>query len=279
MAEDLPQPDDVFAVDVEDGRLEVATSSPTEAERDEALKQSMHEMLKDVAERLTRAAGNQFPRLSDAARRLRDILDCPFEELEMPHVFLSLSDFRAALRSGKEDDQSYPEQITSLLDQVMTAGPALTVDNPDVERIMERAHRYREDPDPEEDRNAQNAMTHVVVKDKNAFGERLRRLEDRLAERDDPEGIVAQKSVNRNVLWRIAMGALADTRSLAVGITGSIIATSYGPAITEFTAANWTILTETAKTYGPVFSDWFIASASRLQEVAAVITSSERRLK
>jgi Leucine-rich repeat (LRR) protein len=51
-----PEPDSLLPVSFEDGRLEIAASVPTEAERDERLKRALHDRLKAKAPDLAQAA-------------------------------------------------------------------------------------------------------------------------------------------------------------------------------------------------------------------------------
>ncbi len=99
----VPPRAELFPVTVEQERLEVAASCPTAAEQEEALKRSMHRALKEIVDRLADAAGNQFPVLCEAARRLSQQLDGPFETLDMPDIYLTLGTLRSARERGQEE--------------------------------------------------------------------------------------------------------------------------------------------------------------------------------
>ncbi|MEO0370855.1 MAG: hypothetical protein AAF231_05300 [Pseudomonadota bacterium] len=261
---DAPPPDIVFPMEVVDDRLEVAASYPTFAEQEEALKRSMHGDLKDLVERLAQAAGNQFPRLAEAARRMEGLLGCPFEELDMPRVYVGLRPILNAVKAAAEDGVAFTDQVADLLDQAELSGLGLTRDNPDVEVLIKRAGRQREHPDPEEDRAAQDTMSRAVASNMDAIGDQLRGLQTQLAELDDPEAVEAKKAVNRNILWRIGVGVLTRTETVVVGVGTGVITTAYGPEILNFVTTNAPLLKDAALTYGREFAEWFGKAISRL---------------
>ena len=273
-ATSAPKPDELFPVDAKDGRLEVGASSPTEAEKEDALKRAMHTSLPGLLDRLAQAAGNQFPQLADRARNLKAMLDRDFEVLDLPMIHLMLAELRAAQTAGQEEGLAFSSEVVTRLGSVMTAGPALTVDNPQVNIMLERVRRYRDAPEPPADMAAQNQFSAAVAADDRAIGDRLRRLEERVTRTPDPEAKVAQKAANRNVLWKIAIwgGGIAGT--LVLGEAGSIVHDLYGGAIVHFVSANWEVLLATAQTYGAFFAEWFVASVSKIPEIAAVIAST-----
>jgi hypothetical protein len=280
--EEPPAADPLFEVEDEDGRLEVAASTPSEAERDERLKRVLHERLQAKADDLSKAAGNRFPRLATRARALVKQVDVPFEDLDMLGVHLAVEDLAEMARRGREEDggEAFPEEVSVPLADVLRTGPGLTLDNEDVELLMDRARRYAAAPAPEAEKAAQDAMSHAVASDPRAIGDRLRALETQVAESHTPEAAVAQRAVNRNVLIRLGKGALVVTGSLALGVAGNLIAASHGPAITEFIGSNWATLVQAASTYGTAFADWFVSAMSQMSEftgLAANIPNQPRK--
>ncbi|MEM6589133.1 MAG: hypothetical protein AAF641_11850 [Pseudomonadota bacterium] len=261
---DTPPPDEIFPVEVLDDRLEVAASSATAAEQEEALKRSMHEALKDLADRLAKAAGNQFPQLAEAARRLEGLLDCPFDELDLPRLYVGLRPILNAVKAGAEDELAFTDQVADLLDQAELSGLGLTRDNPDVETLIKRAGRQREHPDPEEDRVAQDAMSHAVASNIDAIGDQLRDLQSQLIERGDPEAVEAKKAINRNILLQIGVvgGSIGGA---VVGTAATDIAQGVlGPAILEFVAMHSGTLANAALIHGREFAEWFGKALSKL---------------
>jgi hypothetical protein len=264
-----PYSDHLIHVDTSDGRLEI----PLSPLADEPLKRSMHRGLPKLIEELATAAGNRFPRLAEKARRLLEQVDVPFEELDAPMVQIRLDAVKSAQVAGAEDGDRFSDEVAAALDAVMVAGPALTMDDDLVDEMLARARRYRDDPDPEADRAAQDEMSRRVAADRNAAGPRLRALEAEVAGNPEASAAVVQKAVNRNVLWRIAVGLGSDARTIAGATTAAIIATQFGPSIVEFVAVNWSEVYAAAQTYGPFFADWFVASVTKVQEIAAVAAS------
>lgn len=266
----IVQPDPIHKVELEHGALEVAASCPTAAEHEDFLKRSMHSALPDILERLATAAGNQFPRLSDAARRMMPLLDGDFETLDMARIHLAMNALRAAEKIGIEEGISFPENVAVALSEACDAGSGLTVDHPTVALLMERARKARDNPDPQEDTAAQDAMSKQFAREDTAIGPRLAALEAQVHKNSDPQAREAQKAVNRNVLWRIAI-ATGGFSSLAIG--SKVVGDVLGQPIVDFVMNNLPILKNAALTYGPVFADWFLSSLAKCQEFAGVIAS------
>lgn len=265
-----PPQDPIHVVELDQSVLEVTASCPTAEEREDALKRAMHRSLPDLLERLAREAGNQFPQLAEAARRLTELLDSPFEDLDMTLLHLGFNELRAAEKSGQEDGMAFAATLQAVLSSACDAGGGLTVDHPMVTLLMDRARKARDNPDPQEDRETQNAMSRQVSQAKDAMGDRLRALEARVANSDDPQDHEAQKAVNRNVLWRIAIAA-GGFSVAAVG--GKVVGDVLGQPIVDFVMTNLPVLKNAALTYGPVFADWFLSSLAKCQEFAGAIAS------
>ena len=264
----VPKPDQLFPVDQSDGRLEVAASCPAEEEKEDALKRAMHRSLPDLLERLAREAGNQFPRLAEAARRLTTLLDSPFEDLDMTLLHLGFNELRAAEKAGQEDGMTFAATLQAVLSSACDAGGALTVDHPMVTLLMDRARKARDNPDPQEDRETQNAMSRQVAEAQDAMGDQLRALEARVANSDDPQDQEAQKAVNRNVLWRI--GTTVGGFCL-LSVTGKVVGDVLGQPLVDFVNANLPVLYQAAQTYGMAFAEWFLSTLSKVKDFAVSI--------
>lgn len=265
-----PPPDPLFPVAQQEGRLEVAASCPTAEEQEDALKRAMHRSLPALLERLAQMAGNQFPRLADLARHLVPMLQDEFEALDMAMIHLALNELRAAERAGAEEGMPFPVPLAALLSSVCDAGGGLTVDHPTVTLLMERARKARDNPDPEKDIAAQDALSHRIIADQQAMGDRLRALESAIVENPSPQAREAQKAVNRNVLWRIGATAIGFGGA-AVG--GKVIGDLLGQPVVDFVLANLPTLQNAALTYGAPFAEWFLSALSKVPEFAAMIAN------
>ncbi|MEM9247452.1 MAG: hypothetical protein AAGB05_02015 [Pseudomonadota bacterium] len=263
-----------------DGRLEVAASLPSEAERDERLKRVLHERLRIRAADLARMAGNEFFVLSGKARSLHGRLDRNFEDVDLLLVHLDIGELsRFADRGAERDgDTPFPKELSDALADVVQDGPGLTLDHADVEKLEERKQRAQP-------RNPQAQATHdrlseATSQNTDAFGDRLRSLEERvLAEAGTPEAQVVQEEIHRNVFIRIGRWALATTGAITIGWTVNLTT----PAIGEFIAKNWPLLVEIAGLYGPAFQSWFVGAVSSIpnlpETLRAAVEATRRALR
>ncbi len=270
-AQGNPAPDELFPVDLKDQQLEVSASSPTAAELEEALKRSMHAALIDLVDRLAQVAGNQYPRLADAARRLAALIDGPFETLQMPAIHLAMNELRGFEKLGEEDYLRFDSTVSGILTSVNDAGGALTMDHPQVALLMDRARRAREAPEPDADKAAQDAMSAVVADDEKAIGPGLRETETQVLSRNDAQAVVGQKAVNRNVLWRIGMTVTAVGGFVGTTVVGAVVTDLLGVPVVEFVKANLPVLANAAHSYGPVFAESFLGSLAKTQEFAGLV--------
>ena len=264
-----PQPDDLLPVGLaEDGRLEIAASTPTEAERDEALKRALHRALQQKAAELARLAGNQFPRLAGRARSLSDRLDADFEDVDLLLVHMDVEDLKSSydLRDQRRGEDKYSPDVVDGMADVVNTGPGLTLDHPDVELLEERKRRFAADPAGSDVRQAHDAMSRAVASDEVAIGDRLRDLETRLSDRDDPSSTGAmQVSVHRNLLIRI--GRVAKV----------VVGGAAGSALWYFVQANSETILPLLSSYGVAFADWFLAAMSQVEQLAGVFANAEKR--
>lgn len=265
----VPEGDPLFAVTVEDGRLEVAASLPTEAERDERLKRVLHARLREKAGEVA-ALSNRFPRLARRAAALSTLLDRPFEAVDLLSVHLEVEGLAVFELNGRDEEGGEPftPEATVALADLLQVGPGLTLDHPDVEILMERSRRFRAQDEPPGTQAAQDAMSRAVAGNTAAIGDNLRAFEARVAESDSNAAAVTQRGLNRSVLSRIGRLALVRVETVVLGAAGSAVYANY-PAIAEFVATNWPILTQAAATYGPAFLNWFVATVGPIPEVRA----------
>jgi hypothetical protein len=275
-----PQPDPLLSVVMEDGRLEVPASQPTEAERDERLKQVLHARMREKARDLAAAAGNRFPRLAARARAVAEQVDRSFEDLDLTLLHLEVEDLSARADAGVEDGDPYPPEVTGPLGDVLRAGPGLTLGHPEVDLLVERTDRARGRPLPAEAEANHDAMTAVVATGEAAFGDRLRALEAQVQTLPAATAQAVQEAAHRNILWKIAVGASVEVPvRLAGGAVFYVGSQFLGPPVTEFVLANWSILVDVAATYGSAFSTWFVTSLAAVQEFAPLAKATLDQLR
>ncbi len=254
-----PEPDPFLAVEDIDGRLEVAASLPTEAEREERLKQVLHARLREKAADLAREAGNRFPRLARRARVVAGLVDRPLAEVDLLAVHLEVDDLAQRAATGAEDGEAFPAEVAEALGDVLRTGPGLTLGHPDVEVLMERSRRMRDAPPAAKVQAAQDALSLVVAGDEAAIGDNLRAMEARImAGVDSSVRAAVQGAVHRNLIWKIAAVAVVGVYGVGQSLVAGVVQPHLG-AVLEFAAANWAVLTEVAASYGGGFLSWFHA--------------------
>jgi Leucine-rich repeat (LRR) protein len=269
------EPDPLVSVAKADERLEIAVTHPTEAEIEERLKQVLYHQLRGKAADLARGAGNRYPKLAARARSLEKELRPEFAETDLLTLHLAVEDLRLLHELGAEEQgDPFPEEVLVALSEVLNRGPGVTLGNPDVDTLVERANRRRASgPEPEADRRAQDALSDAIVRDQAAMGDRLRAVEARVLESGSPEALEVQRAANRNVLWRIAATLAADVRSSTVG---HFAIYALGPTIATFVTAHLPILLEAAATYGPSFNGWFVSVMSQDRDLALIAEKYRR---
>jgi len=273
-----PQPDALLPILSEDGRLEVAQSLPTEAERDERLKLVLHERMRAKASELAQAAGNRFPRLAARARAVAVQVDRPFAEVDLLVLHLDVEDLAAREQAGEEEGEAYPPEVTGPLSDVLRIGPGLTLGNPDVDLLMERINRARAAPIPTEEKAAHDRMSAVTAADQAAIGDRLRALEGRMESVPAEVALVTQRAAHRNMLWRIGVGAVF-IGGIGLNVATNVVSAHYQPQIVAFVQTNWPILMQVAGTYGSAFAEWFATSVGSVPDLATLSRETLDRLR
>jgi hypothetical protein len=259
-----PKQDTLLPVELIGGKLEIVASLPTEAERDERLKQALHDRLRPKAAELAQLAGNRFPRLAGRARALAVQVDRPFEALDMLLVHLEVEDLSERADRGGEDDETFSPEVAAALADVVRIGPGLTLDNPDVELLEERKRRYASQMPPPELQAVHDRLSNAAASDQTTIGDNLRRLEQQNIEAAGQTATGAvQTTLHRNMLIKI--GRIAGTVVLGAG----------GNALWAFVAANDATLLPLATSYGTAFFDWFVAALSQVQELAGIVANVE----
>ena len=265
-----PEADPILRVVDEGERLEVAASVPSEAERDERLKQVLHQQLRDRAAALARQAGNRFSRLAARARLLEEQVERDFADLDLLMLHLATEDLRDLETLGREDEDgdAFPPEVVIALGDVLRLGPGLTLGHADVDVLVERANRRRSSaPVPDAELAAQDDMSDALIAGQEAIGDRLRTLEETVARSSTAEDREAQKAVHRNVLWRIAVGAGGVAGTVAVGVVTGVLTTP----VETWVVANVPALLPAAATYGPAFYDWFALSLGQMTQLRGTL--------
>jgi internalin A len=271
-----PAPSTLFDVQTIDDRLEIADSHPSEAERDDQLKQVLHNRLKVRNTDLERLAGNRFFVLCAKARSLTTRLDGNFDDLDMLNIHLDVEELTRLKDRGAErdGDEPFPQEVADALADVVSIGPGLTLDNGAVELLEKRKRRFAANPFTADQQAAHDDFSTAVAQDPAAFGDRLRALETQVLEReDDSAGAAVQDAATRNIL--IKFGRLA----LAVGapVATNVLATILAPPIKAFLIAEWPVIAEVAALYGPSFQGWFLSAMSGFTESAGLVANTQPR--
>ena len=275
----VPPPDDLLPILFQDGRLEVAQSLPTEAERDERLKLVLHERMRAKASELAQAAGNRFPRLAARARALAEQVERSFAEVDLVDLHLAVAVLSHCEQAGEEDGQAFPPEVTGPLFAVLHIGPGLTLGNPEVDKWVDRINRAKGTPIPTDEKAAHDRMSAATAADPAAIGDGLRALEGRMESAPAEVALVTQRAAHRNMLWRIGVGGLFVVGNVGLNVATNVVSAHYQPQIVAFVQTNWTILMQVAATYGSAFAEWFAASVGSVPDLATLSRETLDRLR
>jgi hypothetical protein len=252
------EPDPLLRSILLDGKLEIAADPPTEDERRDRVKATLHDRLRDKAGTLAALAGNRFPRLADRARALATLLDTPFDELDLLSVHLEIEDLEARRETGTEDGDAFTDEVRQAISDVTRAGPGLTIGHPDVDLMLDRRSRAREEVVPEAEAAAHRRLSEAVMGDPEAHGPNSRAMEELLQRvADDAASRVLLKAKHRNLVWAIATFAAVGAWDVGSNVAAGLIADALGQNVTVFVRTNYAVLSEVAATYGRGVLVWF----------------------
>ena len=268
--------DELLPVLLVNGRLEIYANTPSEEERQNQANQILHQRLLSKAKALADAAGNQFPDLANRARTVFQQLDRDFAGVNLFALHLELEDLEDRRKTGSEDDQPYSDKVKLALSDVTRLGPGLTVGHPQVELLLDRRRKAREDPMPAVESAAHGNLSASVITDSHANGPNIRLTEAEvqiIADRAAAQAI--QRSLHRNYLRKIALVVIANSTSFSLGLAGNVIADHFKPEIWHFLAANWTIINEVALSYGSTFANWFTHATEPITQTLSTMATIE----
>jgi Leucine-rich repeat (LRR) protein len=274
--ENGPTPSPLLDVTIIGDSLEIADSHPSEAERDDGLKQDLHTRLKARNTDLVRLAGNQFVLLCAKARSLTNRLDGSFDDLDMLNIHLDVEELTRLKNRGaeREGDEPFPQEVTDALADVVSIGPGLTLDNKAVELLENRKRRFFTTPLTADQQAAHDDFSTAVAQDADAIGDRLRALETQvLGREDDSAGATIQDATHLNMLIWLGRGALLTVSYVATNVALQIVS----PPITAFLMAKWPVIVEVAALYGPSFQMWFLSAMSGLTEFSGLAANTQPR--
>lgn len=272
-------PDPLLAVQVREGRLEIAASVPTEAERDEHLKRVLHGRLRTKANELAQAAGNRFPRLAGRVRAVVNQVDQSFEDVDLLLLHLDVEDLASRKEIGGEDGEPFTSEVIAPLDDVLRFSPGLTLGHPDVDLLNERVTRFRADPPTSDDKAAHDAMSRAVAGDHEAIGDRLRSLEERVETLPSAVAIAVQGPSHRNILWRVATLSTLGVWEVGKAVGLDAVVGSLSPQLSAFVVSNWPTVVNVASIYGLAFLNWFLVSVAPLPELSILANKALDQLR
>lgn len=271
-----PAEDNFLPVHLVNGQFEISANFPSEEERENQASQILHERLLAKAKTLADTAGNNFPDLATRARVLLARLDKPFESLNLFALHLELEDLEDRRKVGIEDDQPYSEKVKLALADVTRLGPGLTIGHPQVELLLERRRKAREEPFLVVEQTAHDNLSASVVADTDANGPNIRMTEaDVQAIADRVTAQTIQRPLHRNYVIEIALGCIAAYGPL--GVARDVIVSHFTPEIWAFLSANWGTINEVALTYGATFFKWFTHATEPITQALSTMATIEPR--
>lgn len=173
-------------------------------------------------------------------------------------VHLEIEDLEARRETGTEDGDDYTDEVQQAIADVTRAGPGLTVGHPDVDLMLDRRRRAREEVAPDAEDAAHQRLSEAVMNDPEAHGPNSRAMEELLQRvADKAAAQVLLEAKHRNLLWTLAVIASSLPMNVGVNVAATLIANAYGPEITAFVTTNYSLLSEVAATYGRGVLVWF----------------------
>ena len=250
-------PDPLLRNLIRNGKLDIETDAPTEAESKDRVKRSLHERLRKLLPELARLAGNQFPRLAARARALTDQIEKDFADIDLLTLHLEIEDLEDRREKGTEDGAAFSEEVSTTLKSVTNIGPGLTLDHEDVEIMLDRRRRAREENNAKANEAKHNALSNAIIADPDANSEKSREMEE-LLERvaDRTAAKVLQEAKHKNLIYILGTAAVLATTGVAYSLTATLIANAFGANITAFVQTNWALLLDVAGTYGSGAAIW-----------------------
>lgn len=258
-----PKQDDFLTVSLGvDGRLDIRPALPSGVELADTVKQKAHLRLVDKLDALAQVAGNRFPRLANAARKLWARLDCAFEEIDMLEVHFDIEGMRGTYERRNEGigEERLSQDVISALDDVLIVGPGLVLDNEEVEKADIRRDRYR-GIISHENIAAQDVVSDVIVGSPDFFGDRMRDYSAgfKAGSHHDMDRLrTGQATLNRNTLIVIGLGA---AQSILGGPMGEI-----GNQLIIWLAQNHVALSAAMPGWGDATRVWLTPILMRARE-------------
>ena len=271
-------PDPILRSLIHNGQLDIQPDTPTEVEVLDKVKRALHERLRRLMPELAQKAGNHFPRLAARARALTDQVDKPFSDLDLLTLHLEIEDLEDRREKGTEDDAPFTEEVSSALKAVTNIGPGLTLDHPDVDVMLDRRRRAREEVVVASDEAKHRALSLAIIADPaaNSIASRdLEELIERIADRTAAR--VLSRAKHKNHIVILAIVAASAMGQVGTNVIANLISDAYGPSITAFVQGNWGLLLDVVGTYGQGAVVWFQNTVGPL--VAGIDTTLVRPIE
>jgi Leucine-rich repeat (LRR) protein len=264
---DPPEQDDLLRVAPNaDGKLDVAPVFPDAVEGAERLKRALYRRLRAAFADLERTTGNQQPEVSHRARAAQAHLAEDFAAADLVEIYVEIAWARAEFdrRGERKGEDRFSNAAVAALDEILTVGPGIVLDNPEVEALEDRRRRFATDPLSMEAAAAQDALAASIAAEPAAFGDTLRdyaagSLHPALDPTDRRS--VVQRLVTRNTV--IAFG-----RWLAIQTAEKGYAAGLGLAAL-WIVDNQALILAAAAGWGEMFLAWLVPVFDQARAILA----------
>lgn len=272
----LPEQDDLLLIAPNDeGKLDVVPVRPGPEEAGELLKRRLYQRLRGAFAELAHATGNQQPDVCNRARAAADGMPEDFAGADIVEIYLEVAWARSVFdrRGEREGEDRLGNVAVAALDEILTVGPGIVLDNPEVEKLEERRRRFDADPLSPPAAAAQQAIAEAIAGDPAAFGDTLR-AHARWTAGAAPDGAdrrgVVQRILARNVV--IAAGKWV-AGAAATGIVGSVAWEALHPAA-AWLLQNQAGIQVAALGWGEMFLAWLGPVFDQARVVVAAAQSA-----
>lgn len=262
---DTPEQDTLLSVAIKDQKIELALKGLSHDQLD-PIQKAVLPKLRVLCSDLEKVSGNQFHRLTEAARNLSTTLAKSNGLPDAILIHIEIEALRSLIdnRSGLEEFEDYSPDLKGIAAQLFALGPSLTMGDPNVQEMEKRIADFHT-PRVASQATASNEMMQAVLGTVDTFGRDLKAVTETLAhaaEIGSPRLISGRISLSRNIL---VVAGTAAAAGIATGAMGQI-----GAKSVDFLLANTEAVKAVALYYGGSFQTWLLAILQHLPEVASL---------
>jgi internalin A len=257
-----------------DNKVQVVSPTPKGEEANDPVKEAVLDELLALINDLIRVAGNKHDDIYRAAQSLKGRIDKPLSEIEMLKTHMAIEGLKRILsnKSTRSGYDALDSGCTTALQAVIETGPALTLDNPQVNVFIERQTRNQLRLLEEAQTAASIALAEAIRDGEDQFEDEVRQIAASGAAPQSGDQLTnASPWLNRNSVIVIGGWFAMELASNAVGVGLS--------SFTKWLVANEAVILTQAHVWGQPFVAWIspILAQAREARAAALAITDKRK--